>query len=227
MTAKLVRTYNLSKFRQGDTFFSRSDDAKSDVIVYAESWSKGKAGRKRAREAVDNPMFPSHAGSVLDSWGQKYPIEAGPRGYARGDFDEYRTERSWLVSLYRWKGFDDPAKQRLSANTLEYWARKNGNVRYDWIGAPWSTKLGRKILRVLLPWKKPDPRLLYCSEGAVTHIVVCGFLGMVFAYNTDLGLVQRYMEKNKSRLPVSFNPYDVQEWMDKDPEFSKIEGIIL
>lgn len=225
--SKLVRTYDLSKFRQGDVFFSRSDDAKSDVIVYAEVWSKGKAGRKRARDAVRDRTTPSHAGSVLDSWGQFYPIEAGPRGYARGDFDEYRTERSWLVDLYRWKGFDDPKKQKLSANILEYWARKNGNIKYDWIGAPWSTKLGRKILGVLLPWRKPDPRLLYCSEGAITKIVMCGFLGMMFAYNTDLALVHRYMDKHKDQLPASLSPYHVRMWMSLHPEFTQIKEFVL
>lgn len=223
MAAKLVRTFDLRKFRHGDTFFSRGTSAKSNTIAYATAWSKGKEGRRRAREAVKDPNWPTHAGNIHQSWGQFYPIEASIRGYERGDLDEYRTDDCWFVRMYRWQGFLEPRKQTLCANTLEYWSRKNGRKRYDLWGAITSSRLGR----FLFPFADADDEGLYCSEGAVLLHVICGIVGIEFPHDVDLRVVRRYMEQNKSKLPTRLNPAAVMAWMQTHPEFTEITGFIL
>jgi hypothetical protein len=223
MAAKLVRTFDVRKFRHGDTFFSRGTSAKSDTIAYATAWSRGREGRRRARAAVRNPNYATHAGNIHESWGQFYPIEASIRGYERGDLDEYRTDECWFVRVYRWKGFQEPRKQTLCANTLEYWSRKNGRKKYDLWGAITSSRLGQ----CLFPFAKADDGALYCSEGAIKLHVICGIVDVEFPYDVDLRLVRRYMELNKDRLPESYNPAAVMEWMQTNPEFEEVTGYIL
>lgn len=221
--ARLVRNYRYDRLRQGDTFFSRSRRARSAVIIYATSWGKGREGRKRARRAVRDKRTPNHGGNVQDNHGQKYPIEAGPRGYEQNNFDDYRTRRCYIVRVFRWSGFDDPAARKLSAQVLELWSRRNKRVRYDWWGAFLSSSLGRWAFG---RWARNNPDELFCTEGSLYLHVICGLLGYTLPYDTELSRVRKLVEAHRSALPPTANPIDLMDWMERHPDFTEVRDFV-
>jgi len=219
----LIRELRYDMLRTGDTFHSRTDRIHGDIIAYATAWEPTPEGRRQARDAVRNPLFPNHSGTVLERWGQKYPIEASPRGYISGDFREYCTKRTRIVAVYRWQGYDDPAKQELVAKTLERWSRIGKAVKYNLPGAILSSRFGRYLLG-WMPWVKAKQRNWFCSEGAVGALCVSGFCGDMLPYNIPIADLHAYMAENQARLPKSLNPYDVAVWQALHPEFYSITG---
>jgi len=221
---KMIREFRFDKFRTGDTFHSRSKKIHADIIAYATAWAPTREGRKAAREAVRNQSYPNHSGTILDSWGQKYPIEASPRGYIRGDMDEYCSPDAHFVSVYRWIGFDIPERRKLCARTLERWARKN--IRYDLPGAILSSDWGRFLFGWIPSFKNKANRL-FCSEGGIGVLCVCGICGDVLPYNIPIPELHKYVEEHRSQLPKSGNPYDFALWQSTHPEHEAITGFYV
>lgn len=217
-----IRQLRYGMLRTGDTFHSRSTKIHAGIIAYATAWGKSKDGRRRAREAVRNPLYPNHSGSVLVSWGQRYPVEAGPRGYERGNLDEYCSKEARIVAMYRWRGFDNEMVRRNAAEILERWARKNTRKGYDWLGAIASSRLGI----TLMPWLRNRANRLFCSEGVVYLHVMCGYCdNLLMSADTDLKEVQAKYSRYRSVLPGSMNPYDVAQWQASHPDhFEEISG---
>lgn len=212
-----IRELRYDLLRTGDTFHSRSNKIHASIIAYATAWGKSSEGRKRARAAVKNPLYPNHSGNVLVSWGQRYPVEASPRGYIRGNFDEYCSREARIVSVYRWFGFDNPEVQQHAAEILERWARKATSPRYDLWGAIASSRLGR----ALMPWLHNKDDRLFCSEGVVYLLVMCGYCdGLLMDIKSDLKEVQLKIKYFHSLLPDSMNPYDVALWQRTNPDFN-------
>jgi len=205
----LVRDILFGNLRMGDTAHTRSQSIKATVIVYAEAWGGGRAGRKRAREALQNPNYPNHSLTVLDDWGQKYPVEAGALGYARGNFDDYRKKDCRIVHVQRWAGFDDPDVRTLAGKTLERWARRGTRVRYDLRGAVTSTRLGRLLFPA---WRDAADRF-YCSEGATGLLVVCGILGFRLPYDIGIPELTAIMDAHRSELPRHPYPFALEQWL--------------
>lgn len=226
--ARIVRTYRCDNMRQGDIFFSRTKKAYAKVIVYATCWEKSRAGRRAARRALKDPTVPNHGGNIHDRWGQKYPVEAGPKGYEENNLDEYRTRRTWITDLFRWNGFDNKELRKLSAQTMELWCRRNKQVRYDWWGAILSSRLGQYLFGKR---KSNDPTELFCTEGVFYLLVICGFLGVVLPYNVELKEVKAIIDEayrtRPEELPPSLNPVDLRNWMAAHPEFSRIRSFVV
>ncbi len=226
--ARIVRTFRCDKMRQGDIFFSRSKKVSARVIVYATCWEKGKAGRRAARKAVKDPTVPNHGGNIHDRWNQKYPVEAGPRGYEENNLDEYRTRRTWMTDLFRWKGFDDEELRILSAKVMELWCRRNKRVKYDWFGAILSSKLGQRLLGKR---HKNDPNELFCTEGCFYMVVICGLLGEVLPYDIELkkveGIIDEAYRTRPDEMPPSLNPVDLRNWMRAHSDFSRISSFVV
>jgi hypothetical protein len=221
--ARFVRNYRYDLLRQGDTYLSRSRRVKSAVIIYASFWGKGREGRRRARRAVRDDRTPNHGGNVQDNHGQKYPVEAGIRGYEQNSFDDYRSRRCYIVRVFRWSGFDDPEKRELSARVLELWSRRTRRVRYDLWGAFMSSRLGRFLFG---RWMRNDPNRLFCTEGSLYLHVICGLLGYTLAYDTKLSEVRRLVEAHKSELPPTANPIDLMDWMERHEDFTEVRGFV-
>lgn len=224
MSKKLIRNFRYDVFRQGDTGFTHGRRFRSVVIRYALAWDNTKAGRAAARKAVHDVNYPNHSFNVQDVFGQKYPYEAGPRGYEEGSFQDYRTKNDSIVAVYRWRGFDDDEVRAHGAKVLELWTRRGKEHRkYDLGGAVSSTKLGR----LLLPWAKPSADELYCSEGSLHLHVICGILGEVLPVDVDPHIVVRLIEAYPDKMPRSANPLDLMLWMASHRDFAKVDGFIL
>jgi hypothetical protein len=172
---------------------------------------------------VRDGSYPNHAGSVHDAHGQKYPVEAGPSGYARGDFDEYRTEHARIVRVMRWVGFDEPWRRDLAGQILERWARHATSPKYDWAGAVLSSRLGRW----LFPSKSRQAvTRLFCSEGVVYLHAMCGLVdGITLPPETPLSQVEDFITAHPECFPRSRNPVDVLMWMAARGDFREVFGL--
>lgn len=222
--ARYVRQYHYAVFRQGDTFFSHSRRAIGRLVRRACAWAPTRKGRRAARKAARNRGLPNHGGSVQNDHGQKYPVEAGPRGYEQNLFEDYRGRRNFIIELWRWSGFDNPEIRKLSAQVLELWSRRGKQRRkYDWWGAITSSPLGRHVFW----WKKEDPEDLFCTEGVLHLHVICGILGEPLPYNVDPGVVKSLIEKRPDDMPKTANPLDLRQWMVGRSDFTKVLGFIV
>lgn len=215
-----LRTMKYDMLQTGDTFHSRSRKIHASIIAYATAWGDSKSGRKRARDAVKDKGYPNHTGNVLVSWGQRYPVEASPHGYVRGSFDDYCTKDAQIVSMYRWRGFEDERVRNHAAAILERWARKATRPKYDLWGAIASSRLGV----TLMPWLRNRSARLFCSEGCVYLHVMCGYCdGVLMDPTSGLDAVQAKVNRYRSILPGSMNPYDVEQWQERTPvQFTKL-----
>lgn len=223
MARKDLRPFRFDLLREGDTFHSRSDRLYAGVIAYATSWEKSKAGREAARKAMKDKNFPNHSGSIHESWGQKYAVEASPRGYIRGDLDDYRTDSCRIVQVYRWRGFDNAEIRAHCSMILERWARKATSPKYDWYGAIVSSPLGRYLFSAK---QREAASRLFCSEGVVYLHAMCGIAGgRILLPETPLAEVRALIQGSPREFPLSFNPYDVLRWQAQRSDFTAVADL--
>jgi hypothetical protein len=225
--APMVRKgFRYDVLQSGDVYHSRSTKAHASVIAYAQVWERGREGRRAAREAVKDPWMPNHSGTILERHGQRYVAEATPKGYVAGDLDEYLSPGAWFVRVYRWRGYEDPARRDLCARALERWCRQGQQVRYDLWGAILSTALGQRLVG-WMPWARNCLLRWFCGEGAVGALCISGVCGDVLDYDIPLPDLHRYMELHRDELPATAHPLDVMRWQERHADMEEIDGYYI
>lgn len=81
------------------------------------------------RGILKNANEPNHAFFVIELYGQKFVIEETARGLVINSLDEYKYKENRIVSMYYWKGWDDPVKYLAAVNRLLYLVRKQGDKK--------------------------------------------------------------------------------------------------
>jgi hypothetical protein len=122
------------------------------------------------RKAVHDTSFPNHAflTGMLNNEKNKICIEETFDGLKPQSLDQYLYSDNRIVSMYYWKGWDDPVRRNEALDYLAYLCRKQGDKKtkegkYN----PWGLF---SFVPIIGKWKcfQPDPVEEWCSENCAS-----------------------------------------------------------
>jgi hypothetical protein len=149
---------------------------------------------------VFNREIENHAFFVTESWGQFFATEMQPPRIAEHSLEKYVGFGNRIVSVFRWRGYDDPAiKNQAQARLAEIRRRDAEHSGYDFSGLVRFTK----YVKYFLPWIKNDPAKDFCSEQVDEQLRVDGCKLGPFVINGE---------------KMAPDPWRLADWFRKHPE---------
>lgn len=172
------------------------------AIGFTRSNSLIAKGIQLFRGILKDKKAPNHAFFVTEDHGQLFATEETFSGLRENSLEKYTKDSDGIVSMYVWKGFNDPVKREAAQRYLaEIRRRAKENSKYDFAGL-------FTFVPIIKYFVHADPQKQWCSENVAS---VLKTFGAECIQNTEISPDQliKVLQERKDSFDTVSNYYIV------------------